>query len=137
MNAEMKRGRSLARFALAKAERRPNVELEELNVELEELVDSLQEEVTSLEAQVDSLRRELAKANGDLVEPHEIRAQARLIVELLQKELPDPADRRSYINSYMDSSYIREAGEKQGPGHAKAMAMAATISLATLPKPED
>lgn len=91
-------------------------------------VDRLIDYIDLLESENSQLRKELAVAKGDLTDD-EVAETAQFMSEWLEENLPDPAQREMYILSYMDSSYIKEARERQGPGHAKAMAIAASRSM--------
>lgn len=91
-------------------------------------VDRMIEYIDVLETEIRDLRRQLAEAKGD-VPPDEVADTAQSISEWLKDNLPDPSERETYILAYMDSAYIKDARNRLGPGHAKAIAMAADMSM--------
>ena len=92
-----------------------------------ETVERLINYIALLEKEVHELRKQVAVAKGDLMDD-EVNSAALLIAEFLKETYPDPDDCENYINSYMSGKYITEISKADGPGHAKAIAIAANMA---------
>ena len=91
----------------------------------------LSDQVLHLELENQRLRKELAQARGDL-EEDQVATAATEMIEWMEKNIPDPAERLSYINTYMTGKYVVEAATLFGPNQAKAITKAARLAAESI-----